>query len=48
MREGVDRLGDEVMVLRELTESELREIGLAVHPVRRTTRRLGFRRRQGD
>jgi hypothetical protein len=45
MREGVDRLDGEVVALRESMESELRDVGLAVHPLRRTTRRL---RRNAD
>jgi hypothetical protein len=46
MRQGVDRLEGEVVALRESMESELRDVGLAVHPFRRTTRRL--RRRNSD
>jgi hypothetical protein len=45
MREGVDRLDGQVVALRESMESELRDVGLAVHPLRRTTRRL---RRNAD
>jgi hypothetical protein len=45
MREGVDRLDGEVVALRESMESELRDVGLAMHPLRRTTRRL---RRNAD
>jgi hypothetical protein len=46
MRQGVDRLDGEVVALRESMESELRDVGLAMHPLRRTTRRL--RRRNSD
>jgi hypothetical protein len=46
MRQGVARLDGEVVALRESMESELREVGLAMHPLRRTTRRL--RRRNSD
>ena len=44
MRRGVDRLDGQVGALRESVDAELREVGLAVHPVRRVTRRL----RRGD
>jgi hypothetical protein len=46
MRQGVDRLDGEVVAMRESLESELRDVGLAMHPLRRTTRRL--RRRDAD
>lgn len=46
MRQGVDRLDGEVVALRESMESELRDVGLAMHPLRRTSRRL--RRRDAD
>jgi hypothetical protein len=46
MRQGVDRLDGEVVALRESMETELRDVGLAMHPLRRTTRRL--RRRNSD
>jgi hypothetical protein len=47
MRRGVDRLDGEVVAMRESMESELRDVGLAVHPLRRTTQRLR-RRNAGD
>jgi len=46
MRVGVDRLDVEVIALRESMESELRDVGLAMHPLRRTGRRLGLRERR--
>jgi hypothetical protein len=46
MRQGVDRLDGEVVAPRESMESELRDVGLAMHPLRRTSRRL--RRRDAD
>jgi hypothetical protein len=46
MRQGVDRLDGEVVAMRESMEAELRDVGLAMHPLRRTTRRL--RRRNPD
>jgi hypothetical protein len=46
MRRGVDHLDGEVVALRESMETELRDVGLAMHPLRRTTRRL--RRRNSD
>jgi hypothetical protein len=46
MRQGVDRLGGGVVALRESMETELRDVGLAMHPLRHTTRRL--RRRNSD
>jgi hypothetical protein len=46
MRQGVDRLDGEVVSLRESMESELQDVGLAMHPIRRTTRRL--RRRSSE
>jgi cob(I)alamin adenosyltransferase len=46
MRQGVDRLHGQVGALRESVDAELHEVGLAVHPVRRVTRRM--RRRDPD
>jgi hypothetical protein len=40
MRQGVNHLEGEVVAMRESLESELRDVGLAMHPLRRTTRRL--------
>jgi cob(I)alamin adenosyltransferase len=40
MRRSVDRLDGQVGALRDSVDAELHEVGLAVHPVRRVTRRL--------
>jgi hypothetical protein len=46
MRQGVARLDSQVVALRESVEYELRDVGLAMHPLRRTGRRLGLRERR--
>lgn len=50
MRKRVDRLDDQMSELRGSVDAELREVGLAVHPLRRVGRSLGMRsnRRRDD
>ena len=40
MCEGVDRLDGQVGELRSSVDAELKEVGLAVHPMRRVANRL--------
>ena len=43
MRRRVDNLDDQMSELRSSVDAELREVGLAVHPLRRVGRTLGMR-----